>query len=108
LKVERRPLMLNEASREAPIDDCRAPGDSNVSAEYSRPFSGSARVCSAVMIWLRSLESVCSNTALALTSMVSVSWPTTMLRSTRCRAPTVTCTLSTSATEKPAFSAVIT
>jgi hypothetical protein len=33
LKVERRPLMLNEASRDVPIEDCRAPGESSVSDE---------------------------------------------------------------------------
>ena len=112
MNVERRPLTLNEPSRgvKPPVlsADRRTPGDSSASAEYSRPLSGSALVCSPVITWLRSLESVCSSTALALTSTFSLSWPTAMLRSTRWRAPTVTCTLSTSAIEKPSFSAVTT
>ena len=94
------------AAARPPVVTTRTPGDSSASAEYSRPLSGSARVCSPVITWLRSLESVCSSTALALTSTFSVSWPTAIVRSTRCRAPTVTCMLSTSAIEKPAFSAV--
>ena len=110
MKVDRRPLTLNEPSRgvnpPVPIADWRTPGDSNASCEYSRPFSGSAFVCSPVITWLRSDESVWSNTALALTSTFSVSAPTAIVRSTRWRAPTVTWTLSTMAIEKPSSSAV--
>src|SRR5689334_18089272 len=100
LNVERRPLTLNDPSRgvKPPVlsADNRTPGDSSASAEYSRPLSGNALVCSPVITWLRSLESVCSSTALALTSTFSVNWPTAIFRSMRWRAPTVTCTLSTS------------
>ena len=112
MKVERRPLTLKEPSRgvKPPVlrADSRTPGDSSASCEYSRPLSGSARVTSPLITWPRSLESVWSCTDEATTSTFSVSCPTAITTSTRCRAPTVTWRLSTTATEKPALSAVTT
>ena len=53
------------------------------------------------MTWPRSLESVSSRVAAPTTSTVSVTLPGVSCSSTRCRAPTVACTLSASAIEKP-------
>ena len=112
MNVERSPFTLNEPSRgvKPPVlsAERRTPGESSASCEYSRPLSGSARVTSPLMTWPRSLESVWSCTAEARTSTFSVTWPTAMATSTRRRAPTETCTLSTTATENPALSAVTT
>ncbi len=73
----RRPLTLNEPSRgvKPPVlsADRRTPVVSSASDEYSRPFNGSARVCSPVMICPRWLVSVSSSDATALTSIRSVS-----------------------------------
>ena len=88
--------------------DWRTPVVRSASAEYSRPFSGRPRVCSPVITCPRWLESVSTSGAAAVTWTFSVSCPTVMVRSTRGREPTCTCTLSTSATAKPLFSAVIT
>src|SRR5687767_649814 len=54
LKVLRRPLTLNEPSRTVealPVlsAESRTPVVSSASAEYSRPFSGSATACSCVI-----------------------------------------------------------
>ena len=81
---------------------------SSASDEYSRPFSGSARVCSPVITWPRWLESVSTSGGAAVTSTFSVTWPTGICRSTRSRAPTWTCTLSTRRDREPGFSAVTT
>ena len=81
---------------------------SSASDEYSREMSGSARVWSPLITWPRWLESVSTSGDVAVTSTFSVTCPTAIWRSTRSRAPTCTCTLSTSATAKPAFSAVTT
>ena len=109
----RRPLTLNAPSRGVlPVVSDEPPSltpvVSSASAEYSRPFSGSARVCSPVITWPRWLESVSMSGGAAVTSTFSVTWPTGICRSTRSRAPTWTCTLSTSAIAKPVFSAVTT
>ena len=65
LNVLRRPLTLNEPSRgvKPPVfsADSRTPVVSSASDEYSRPFSGSARVCSPVITWPRWLVSVSSS-----------------------------------------------
>ena len=69
MNVLRRPLTLNEPSRgvKPPVlsADSRTPVVSSASDEYSRPFSGSARVCSPVMTWPRWLVSVSSRVAAA-------------------------------------------
>ena len=85
--------------------DWRTPVDSSASAEYSRPFSASSRICSPLMTWLRWLVSVSTSGAVAVTSTFSLTWPTAICMSTRRRAATWTWTLSISAIEKPGFSA---
>ena len=112
LNVLRRPLTLNAPSRGVPFAlellfsaDWRTPVESSASAEYSRPFSASSRICSPVMTWLRWLVSVSTRGEAAVTRTFSESWPTASCRSTRMRAATCTCTWSISAIENPLFSA---
>ena len=59
----RRPLTLNAPSRGvfpvvSDVPPSLTPVVSSASDEYSREMSGSARVCSPLMTWLRWLESV--------------------------------------------------
>ena len=108
--VLRSPLMLNEPSRTVDAEpvlsaESRTPGLSSASEEYSRPFNGSSTACSPVISCPRWLESVSSRGEAPMTSTVSVSAPGVSRRSTRWRAPTVTCTSSATATEKPWSSA---
>ena len=109
MKTLRSPLTLNAPSRGVLLvllfsADWRTPVASSASAEYSRPFNGNSRIWAAVITWLRSLRSVSSSGVEAVTSMRSDRAPTPIVRSTRVRLPTCTCTLSTSAIASPAFS----
>ena len=105
------PFTLKEPSRLVTVlpvlnAERRTPGLSRASDEYSRPFSGSSTACRPVMSWPRWLESVSSTCTAPTTCTVSLTWPGARARSTRCRAPTFTETLSATAVEKPCNSAV--
>src|SRR5262245_46040050 len=112
LNVLRRPFTLNAPSRGVALAlelllsaDWRTPVVSSASAEYSRPLSARPRIWSPVITWLRWLVSVSTSGDAAVTRICSLSAAIVIDRSTRSRAATCTCTLSTSAIEKPLFSA---
>jgi hypothetical protein len=111
LNVLRSPFTLKEPSRTVealPVlrADRRTPVVSRASAEYSRPFSGSATACSWVITWPRWLESFSSVLTSAVTTTSSLTDPGASTMSTRCREPMLTFSWSTAAVVKPVSSPV--
>ena len=104
-KELRRPFTLNDASRFA-MFDFRTPGDNSAKSAYARPFKGRLMIASRVITWPRSLESVSSWFAAPLTVTLSVTLPTSNVRSTRCRAFTTSVNTSEFAFLKPDSSAL--
>src|SRR6185436_14223582 len=105
LSALRMPLTLNDASRDELIDYERTPGLNSARSAYERPFSGRLTICSRLITWPRSLESVSSSLVAPTTSIFSPTPPTCRARSTRCRALTVTITAGATAVAKPDSSA---